>query len=209
MRDPAAGTADHDGAVRPVHGGVILAVAIAWHVNARVAGASGAASRLRFPLPQIVLAILTAALIGLGAGVPSFRAWLLSIDLRAVVALHLTRLVAGAAFVVMAGRGQLTPAFAVPAGWGDIATAVFALAILWVRPTIPGIRRLYLAWNVFGLLDILFVVVNAGVQGTRDPAGMAALLRLPLSLLPTFLVPIVIASHVLLFARLTRRSAPA
>jgi len=33
---------------------------------------------------------------------------------------------------------------------------------------------------------------------------MAALLRLPLSLLPTFLVPLVIASHVLMFARLAR-----
>jgi hypothetical protein len=37
-----------------------------------------------------------------------------------------------------------------------------------------------------------------------DPASMQALLVLPLSLLPTFLVPLIIASHVLIFARLRR-----
>jgi hypothetical protein len=39
-----------------------------------------------------------------------------------------------------------------------------------------------------------------------DPESMAALLRLPLSLLPTFLVPLIIASHVVLGLRLGRRS---
>jgi hypothetical protein len=34
---------------------------------------------------------------------------------------------------------------------------------------------------------------------------MAELLRLPLSLLPTFLVPLIIASHVVLGVRLARR----
>jgi hypothetical protein len=33
---------------------------------------------------------------------------------------------------------------------------------------------------------------------------MQALLRLPLSVLPTFLVPLIIASHVLIAIRLTR-----
>jgi hypothetical protein len=37
---------------------------------------------------------------------------------------------------------------------------------------------------------------------------MRALLRLPLSLLPTFVVPIVIATHVLMLRRLAR-AAPA
>ena len=62
---------------------------------------------------------------------------------------------------------------------------------------------------MFGLLDLLFVVVTAARLGMADPASMAALLRLPLSLLPTFLVPLLLASHVLLFAILGRRLAPA
>ena len=57
------------------------------------------------------------------------------------------------------------------------------------------------------LADILFVVVTAARLGVADPESMAALLRLPLSLLPTFLVPLIIASHVVLGVRLAHRSA--
>jgi hypothetical protein len=92
----------------------------------------------------------------------------------------------------------------VPAGWGDIAVAVLAIPVLLIRPVTPAGHRIYLAWNVLGLLDILMVVINAAVQAMRDPVSMQPLLRLPLSLLPTFLVPIIIASHVLLFVRLSR-----
>jgi hypothetical protein len=57
---------------------------------------------------------------------------------------------------------------------------------------------------VLGLLDILFVVATAARLGLAAPASMQALLRLPLCLLPTFLVPLIITSHVLLAIRLAR-----
>jgi len=51
------------------------------------------------------------------------------------------------------------------------------------------------------------VVVTAARLATADPESMVALLRLPLSLLPTFLVPLIVASHVVLGVRLARQSA--
>jgi hypothetical protein len=65
-------------------------------------------------------------------------------------------------------------------------------------------KPLSLIWNTLGLIDIVFVVFSALRFGLKDWQSMQALRELPLSLLPTFLVPLVIASHVLIFVRLAR-----
>ena len=75
-------------------------------------------------------------------------------------------------------------------------------------PFQPGTRlRLITIWNVVGLVDILMVVVTAARLGLSEPASMRALTVLPLSLLPTFLVPLIIATHILIFARIRRENA--
>jgi hypothetical protein len=51
----------------------------------------------------------------------------------------------------------------------------------------------------------MFVVVTAARIALADPPAMAQLLRAPFALIPLFLVPIVIASHVWIFERLLRR----
>jgi len=84
-----------------------------------------------------------------------------------------------------------------------IAVAILAaLLLLWGPPRDAGRRVAYLAWNALGLVDILVVVVTAARLGLANPASMA-----PLSLLPTFLVPLIIASHVVLGLRLWRARA--
>jgi hypothetical protein len=50
------------------------------------------------------------------------------------------------------------------------------------------------------------VVFTAARLALADPASMRALLVFPLSVIPTFVVPVIIASHVVLFARLRARS---
>jgi hypothetical protein len=131
----------------------------------------------------------------------SFRDWLRELDLRAMVALHLTRFV-GFYFLWLYGKGQLPYRFAVPAGWGDITVATGAAGILAAWSAFGRRRPVLFVWNLYGLVDILFVVATAAMQGKSDPSSMAALLRMPLSLLATFLVPLIISSHLLIFARL-------
>jgi len=131
------------------------------------------------------------------------RLWSLNTDLRWLVLFHLTRLLAGAYFLLLCQRGELPCGFAKPAGWGDIVVAVVALALVCVMRA-EFAKRLLLIWNALGLIDIIFVVFSALRFGLKDWQSMHALRELPLSLLPTFLVPLIIASHVLIFVRLIR-----
>jgi hypothetical protein len=180
----------------------VAIVGLVWLASAVAAGASGLTAELRPPGPQVVLAGLTVAVIAAGVFVGPFRRWAMAVDLRAVVGLHLMRFV-GLDFLALSARGELPETFAVPAGVGDVSVALFAGGlIVAVRPEGMWGRRLYLIWNALGLLDILGVVASAAAHGVTDPGSMAPLVRLPLSLLPTFLVPLIIASHVLVAVRL-------
>lgn len=184
--------------------GRVLAGVAAWLAVAVAVGASGALTRLRPPGPQAVLAGVTVGLLLAIRLSPSLRAFARAVDVRALVAVHLVRFV-GFYFLVLHARGALPWAFAVPGGWGDNAVAAGALLlVLLVRPDTRRGRRLYVAWNAVGLADILLVVATAARLAWTDPPSMAPLLRLPLSLLLTFVVPLVVATHLVLFARLIR-----
>ena len=183
---------------------MVLGTAI-WLFLALAVGASGYLESVRPPFPQALIAGLTVALLVLFWTPTSVRRFTEAVDLRALVLIHATRVIAGVYFLVLYGRGELPWAFAVPGGWGDIVVGIAAVLVcLAARPESRAGRRLILAWNLVGLLDILMVVSTATRLGLADPGQMRALFRLPLSVLPTFLVPIIIATHVMIFVRLGR-----
>jgi hypothetical protein len=126
-----------------------------------------------------------------------------SLSLNAIVGFHAVRLV-GVAFLVLGARGLLAPEFATRAGWGDVAAALGAIALV----ALPALRtrRLLNIWNAFGLLDLIVAVGTATivVAAGRIP-GMQPILQLPLSLVPLFFVPVLVASHVALFRRINAR----
>ena len=125
----------------------------------------------------------------------------MKVDLRWLVILHLTRFV-GFYFFHLSSRGELPFAFAVSAGSGDIIVA--ALAVLLLVLSDARNWSMLITWNTIGLTDILFVVMMALRLGLEDRQSMHALREFPLSLLPTFLVPLIIVSHVLIFFRAAR-----
>jgi len=191
---------------RSISSRAVVLIGLGWLVIATGVGGMGFLSTLRPPTPPLLLVGLTAVVLGAGWFSRGFRGWLLAIDVRWLVGLHLTRFV-GVYFLYLYGRGLLPYAFAVPGGWGDIAVASLAAVLLLLgSPARTWHRIAYMLWNVLGLSDILLVVVTAARLAAADPESIAALLRLPLSLLPTFLVPLIIASHVVLGVRLARRA---
>ncbi len=135
--------------------------------------------------------------------VAAFRAWVDALDMRHIALLHVTRFV-GFYFLFLYQRGVLPYAFAVPGGIGDILVAALALPLVFAPINEAKRMRAFTIWNVVGLMDILLVVLTAARINLADPFQMRALTVLPLSLLPTFLVPLIIATHVVLFVRLAQ-----
>lgn len=140
--------------------------------------------------------------------VGSIRAWVDAIDLRALVLLHATRFV-GIYLLVLHQRGELPRALAIPGSLGDIVVAVMALPIA-LAPLADAARsRAIVIWNAVGFVGLLLVQFSTARIAVAAPAEMRVLTQLPLSLLPTFLFPLLLATHVVIFARTGNSAARA
>lgn len=184
---------------------IVPLILLLWLSLACAFGLSGRLERANAPIIALIVWTLTAAVLLASWKVPPIKAWVLSVAPRWLVLFHLTRFV-GFYFLFLQRRGQMPFAFAVPAGWGDITIALLAVFVL--ISSAARNWKLLLVWNCLGLLDILFVVSAALRIGLQDWPSMHALREWPLSLLPTFVVPLIIASHVLIFARTRRPEKP-
>ena len=173
-----------------------------WLLLAFVVGGIGWLRPAPAPLIAVTVAVLTASALAACRKIDAISQWLGAADLRRLVSLHLTRFV-GIYFLVLSHRGELNSAFARPAGFGDCIVAAGALLLLIFWGHLNG-NVLLLVWNTFGILDILLVVGLALRVGLQDWISMAPLRELPLSLLPTFLVPLIIVSHIFIFMKVAR-----
>jgi hypothetical protein len=173
---------------------------LVWLALATALGLTGTVGALRFG-PQLVALLLTVAAVLVSTRVEAVRQSVDAIPIQALVGLNAIRFI-GISFLLLAARGDLSPLFAERAGWGDITTAAIAVVLLFIGlKRIP--RRVLLAWNVFGTIDLLVAVGTAMYVVLRgDVPGMEPLLGLPLLLVPIFAVPLLFATHVALFRRL-------
>ncbi len=177
-----------------------------WFAAAVFAGQQRVLQRLPPPaVPGIVFALSALVLLGYFALKP-LREWFDRLDLRHLVLVHVSRFV-GIYFLQLYARGELPYAFAVPGGVGDIFVAFTAILVVFLPLGYGRRQRLISIWNIVGLIDIMFVVLTAIRLNLANPSQMWALTRLPLSLLPTFLVPIIIATHVIIYTRIARARA--
>jgi hypothetical protein len=152
--------------------------------------------------------------IGLGFGVPlivffgafwasaQFRKLLMTADLPLLTAVQAWRF-AGLGFIAIYVHGVLPGAFAWPAGLGDIAIGLTApwLALALARRPDFAASRLFVVWNLLGILDLV-VAVGTGTLNqlfATDAAGeitTTPMAQMPLILIPAFLVPLFVMLHV-------------
>jgi hypothetical protein len=161
-------------------------------------------------------------LLGLAAVVPvaiygllyftsrGFRDLVSSADLR-ILTLAQTWRVGGIVFIILYERGALPGIFALPAGWGDIAIGLTAPLVAWTCLK-PLRQRAFIAWNVLGLLDLV-LAVTLGVLASGTPIGILVgtvstrlMGQFPLSLIPTFFVPLLLICHVIALSRVRKET---
>jgi hypothetical protein len=157
------------------------------------------------PLP-LGLAALTPLIVFLVwfAWSRSFREFTLSLNPRLLTLVQAWR-IAGFVFVVLAAYRMLPNLFALPAGWGDIAigfTAIWAA----LKLATPDHRRRFIVWQVLGIADLVNAVLLGTLTGVINPHGIptSAMTVLPLSVVPTFFVPLYTMIHVICIAQALR-----
>ena len=132
---------------------------------------------------------------------PGFRKFLMSLDARVVTLVHSWR-VLGFAFVAFAAYKILPNMFALPAGWGDIAIGVTAPFVA-LKLARSEHRGSFIAWQFLGILDLVVAITLGTLSGIINPHGIstAAMAVLPLSVVPTFGVPMLLILHFISIAQ--------
>ncbi len=155
----------------------------------------------------IVLGFPLVATAALAVAFSAVRSALLAIPVQLIIGLNVFRVV-GVQFLVLASLGRLAGPFPQSAGWGDILVGVFAIpvAILATRKPASDVR--ILAWNAFGVLDLVSAVALAIISGNGSPlqlihagVGSGAIQTLPWALIPAVLVPAFLIGHGIVFAQ--------
>ena len=182
-----------------------LLLLLLWGLAATAAGAV----HLLASLPPSVVPVLVGGLtvsLTVAALHPTWAGDAVSrIGLRRLLAFHLIRFV-GFYFLWLHAQGRLHAEFANRAGWGDIVAAAGALGLLF-WPDGPAFRRALAVWNVVGLADLVVAVGTGGWLNLTRPGSMAEMSGLPLTLVPLWIVPVLMASHFVIFRRLGRTAA--
>jgi hypothetical protein len=116
-------------------------------------------------------------------------------------------------FLVLSTYEILPEILALPAGWGDIAIGATALpvALLLAR---PEHKTSFIVWQVLGVTDLVLAITLGAAARFIDPQGVAEISTapmafLPLSLIPTFAVPLLLILHGISIAQARRWSSEA
>ena len=171
---------------------------LCWAFVAMLVGVSGILRNTALPMPALC-AVMTLGLLGFLAISRPRRDRALALGIRALIAIHLLRFI-GIYFLWLSSRGLIAADYGLLAGWGPLIVAVGAVVLLLAfRPEDPTGRQAILLWNIIGSLDVLLVFAVMARMARPDPLVQGGFTSLPLSLLPTFILPLVIVSHVLIY----------
>jgi hypothetical protein len=139
------------------------------------------------------LFLLSRTFRGVIAGIPQH--WLIGIQ---------TFRILGGVFLIRYFEGRLPSVFAIPAGVGDILTGILApLVAYWWFSGKSYARRAAIAWNLFGMADLINAVAIGALTGGGGGGGIV----FPIVLIPIYAVPRAFLIHSFSLIGLLRRAS--
>ena len=152
----------------------------AWLIGVALMAAAGF-----FPSTRVPVALATTLAVGYVVLLSStFRAVIAGIPQHWLIGIQTFRILGGV-FLIRYFNGELPALFAVPAGVGDILTGILApLVAYWWFVGKPYARSAAMAWNVFGMADL----INAVAIGALTGGGGGGIV-FPIVLIPIYAVP--------------------
>jgi hypothetical protein len=161
------------------------------------------ADRLALPVAAAALAPIAVFLFWFTASA-GFRQYLYTLNPRTLTIAHAWR-VNGVVFLILSAYRLLPALFALPAGLGDMAIGITAP---WIARRFANREHKsgFMIWQILGILDLVTAVTLGTTVGLIDQngPGMGPMTVLPLSLVPTFIVPLLLMLHVVSIAQARR-----
>lgn len=180
--------------------GIALAI---WFTVVVFLGASGFVHKS----PELLAATMIVPLLAFaiaGWMLPSLQMAEQSVPLEALVLVSALRILCGT-YLFEAGTG-LDGDWAVPAAIAGILLGLSAVPVgLFAVPASDPPRWFALfAWNLLGTVDAVVAPIAAIVLGFAARGSMLSLMQMPMFLLASFVLPLVLWTHVRIAARLWR-----
>jgi hypothetical protein len=164
---------------------------------------------LHAPAIRLAIAVLTPLIFFAAwyAFSSSFREFCMGLDRGVLTMIHALR-VEGFVFLVLCTYHILPGAFARPAGWGDIFIGLTApfVALYWSD---ARHKPAFVIWQILGVTDLVTALALGSTVGMLHPEGIqtTAMTVLPMSLIPTFGVPLFLILHFICLAQSFRNVA--
>src|ERR1044072_7408495 len=189
---------------------IVMAALLGLWVGVATAGSAAGWAALTKPFPIMGLFVVAPLIVALVATAwPRARPGMLALPLPMLVGMNVGRVFA-VLFLLVAAEGRMSGPFPHSAGWGDIISGVVALPLIWLAHEPAQNKAVLHLWNAFGMLDLVTAIVlgvmsapGSLLQVFPDP-GSEAMTRLPLSYVPTVLVPMWMVLHAIIWAKLRR-----
>jgi hypothetical protein len=135
-----------------------------------------------------------------------YKTILQNATLQSLVQVHIFRLI-GVFFLITNAYGAIPTKFAYIAGIGDIATALTSIFVAKAIINKKSYSKpLTIAWNIFGVLDIVSVLTTAIITTKLSidtgSQGVTEIANFPFCLIPAFAPATIIFLHLTIFRKL-------